>query len=194
MTITNFKTINLLKFGNEIQIVGAVLANAETAFIVPYPAVRTLQDKHFTELDLTAIEWQELINQLDTVQVEVTWSGQKALFRKCQRTIDSVICWRVYKRDDFHCRYCGNDDVPLTVDHIILWEEGGPSVADNLISACKRCNRERGSMEYSVWLDSEIYERLSVNLSEADREKNLAVVDNLKHLATLKAAPRTKRK
>lgn len=194
MTKTNFNAINLLSFGTEIQIVGAVLANAETAFIAPYPAVKTLQDKQFTELDLSVEDWQALTNQLDTALTEVSWSGQKALFRKCQRTIDSVVCWQVYKRDGFHCRYCGHDDVPLTVDHIILWENGGPSVSENLISACKRCNRERGSLEYSVWLDSEIYERLSVHLSGQDREKNLAVVDTLAHLATLKAAPRTKRK
>ncbi|WP_212636678.1 HNH endonuclease, partial [Salmonella enterica] len=55
------------------------------------------------------------------------------ILRKNQRILDQKIAWEVYRRDKYKCRYCGIDNVPLTVDHIITWESGGATHADNLM-------------------------------------------------------------
>lgn len=55
----------------------------------------------------------------------------------------------ILERDGFRCIYCGKtsfgDDAGLHVDHIIPRKEGGPSTASNLVTACVRCNLEKGS-------------------------------------------------
>ena len=58
----------------------------------------------------------------------------KAVIRKCQRNIEQGVSWNVFRRDGYACRYCGNKEVPLTVDHLVLWEESGPSTEANLVS------------------------------------------------------------
>ena len=49
----------------------------------------------------------------------------------------------VFKRDDFRCVYCGlsvADGVILHADHVIPESKGGPTVIDNLVTACLDCN------------------------------------------------------
>jgi 5-methylcytosine-specific restriction endonuclease McrA len=49
----------------------------------------------------------------------------------------------VLTRDKFTCQYCGGrpPSVELEVDHIVAVANGGASVMDNLVAACKECNR-----------------------------------------------------
>ena len=49
---------------------------------------------------------------------------------------------RLYIRDKFRCQYCGKKFAPneLTLDHITPRSHGGPSVVDNLVTACLACN------------------------------------------------------
>ena len=54
----------------------------------------------------------------------------------------------VYLRDGLCCCWCGyaiEDDVLLTLDHLICRCEGGSDKARNLITACTRCNHNRGN-------------------------------------------------
>ena len=56
----------------------------------------------------------------------------------------------VLKRDKYKCRYCG---VPVTnetanMDHVIPWKLGGKSVARNLVTACRDCNRRKGNSHW----------------------------------------------
>lgn len=53
----------------------------------------------------------------------------------------------VFKRDLFTCQYCGGKppDVLLEADHIVAVCEGGETVMENLITACRNCNRGKGS-------------------------------------------------
>jgi len=100
---------------------------------------------------------------------------RKVIVRKSTRNISQEVSWRVFRRDKCKCRYCGNDKVPLTVDHLVLWEEGGPSIEDNLTAACKKCNKTRGNMQYADWLNSSYYRKVSQHgLNEMERQKNIA--------------------
>jgi len=112
----------------------------------------------------------------------------KAVVRKCQRNIDQVVSWNVFGRDNFACRYCGrsHDDngnrVPLTVDHLVLWENGGPSTESNLASSCKKCNKTRGNTEYADWLNHHYYKRVAENLTQAQRQANIDLLSTLANI------------
>jgi 5-methylcytosine-specific restriction endonuclease McrA len=49
----------------------------------------------------------------------------------------------VFKRDGFRCAYCGTRD-QLTLDHVIPRSRGGQDSWQNLITACQRCNTQKG--------------------------------------------------
>ncbi len=66
-------------------------------------------------------------------------SGQKAK----RGSIGKTRRFRIFKRDEFKCRYCGknSETVILEVDHIIPVAKGGTSDDENLITSCFDCNR-----------------------------------------------------
>jgi len=43
-------------------------------------------------------------------------------------------------RDGFRCAYCGVENVPLTIDHIVPKSKGGKSSFENCVASCKPCN------------------------------------------------------
>lgn len=49
----------------------------------------------------------------------------------------------IYKRDGQACVYCGHKD-NLTLDHVLPRSRGGRDSWDNLVTACQRCNTEKG--------------------------------------------------
>ncbi len=51
----------------------------------------------------------------------------------------------IIKRDGHKCAYCGRNDIPLTVDHIIPKARGGKDNWENLVCACFRCNNKKGN-------------------------------------------------
>lgn len=53
----------------------------------------------------------------------------------------------IYKRDNFECVYCGEDNKKLlTLDHVIPQSKGGPNSWSNLVTACKKCNGEKSDL------------------------------------------------
>jgi 5-methylcytosine-specific restriction endonuclease McrA len=59
---------------------------------------------------------------------------------------------RVFMRDGRVCRYCGSDEEPLHIDHIISRKRGGTHDLDNLQVLCKSCNLRKSSKEEGVFL------------------------------------------
>jgi len=169
------------EFGNTIKIAGMVLeGNDNNGWIVMFPESnpkfpdRTIRLEHE--------EWKELLFQLDVVETEVldpTNKNQKIIIRKSQREIEQQVNWNVFRRDRYTCRYCGNDKTPLTVDHIVLWEHMGASVEDNLITACRKCNKTRGNMLYPDWLKSDYYQKHCLPMSDDKNKKAWAVAKAL---------------
>lgn len=49
----------------------------------------------------------------------------------------------LFKRDNGECQYCGSKK-HLTIDHIIPKSKGGKTTWSNLITACNRCNVNKG--------------------------------------------------
>lgn len=148
-----FDITRIFEYGNQLEISGMLLANGQKAELILFPEASKVP------LELmrpTHEQWKELLNQLDTLGVI---GLNKIVLRKSQRQIEQTISWNVFRRDEYTCQYCGKNDIPLTVDHIILWEDMGASVEDNLISACRKCNKTRGNMGFSQWLDTDYLKR-----------------------------------
>ncbi|WP_186757504.1 HNH endonuclease [Echinicola salinicaeni] len=49
----------------------------------------------------------------------------------------------LFKRDNNECQYCGSQK-HLTVDHVVPRSKGGKTNWTNLITACHRCNVQKG--------------------------------------------------
>lgn len=182
-----FGDLKLYSIGDTIQMAGAIWQGEGKTYLCFFP--KDENDLPLEVLHMTEEQWIAFLRQTDILETEVltkTTDGKlaKAIIRKSQRQIDQNVSWTVYRRDRYACRYCGNDKVPLTVDHLVCWEEGGPSIPENLVSCCKKCNRVRGDLAYEKWLQHEYYQNVSRNLTPAGREANMALV------ATLDKIPR----
>lgn len=165
--------LNLLEFGNTIQIAGIIMNSSDTSYLIPLPDDEILNT---ISLPFTTEDWKVFIRQTDILETEVLANDgtglKKVILRKSARQVDSKVSWKVFKRDGYMCRYCGRNDVPLTVDHLVTWEEGGPSIEENLVSSCKKCNKKRGNMAYAFWLKSNRYLGISKGLSEEIKKLN----------------------
>ncbi len=49
----------------------------------------------------------------------------------------------VLRRDKHACQYCGSTK-KLTLDHVIPRSKGGKHTWDNVVTACERCNSQKG--------------------------------------------------
>jgi len=179
----NFNEMNLLDFGNSIQLGGAIYSGNGKNYICLLPEESNINDE-FCVLELTLDEWKKIIRQSDLVETEIfqrQTDGKivKAIVRKTTRVIEQGISWRVYKRDNYKCRYCGKEGIPMTVDHLVLWENGGPSIEENLVTACRRCNKVRGSIPYEEWLNNSYYLEVSKNLTDEIRDLNESLLFTL---------------
>ena len=181
--------ININDIGNEIQLGGTIWTGKSIAFVTLVPDKK--EDlSNLKLLPMTLEDWEKFLRQTDLLETEILEqdpSGKivKAIYRKSQRQIDACLMWDVFADDNYTCRYCGRIRIPLTVDHVRRWEVGGITAKINLLTACKQCNKERGNTEYEDWLNSNIYQRKSQNLSPEIRQKNLDKLKDLEYIKTL---------
>jgi hypothetical protein len=178
-----FKDVDIVKILDELGMIGVIYGggNQESSLAVMFPG------EDFEGLDVLQMsleEWQQFLTQSDVQMTEINAKAAdgsivKAMYRKSQRQIDTKVQWRVWKRDGYKCCYCGNADIPLTVDHLVLWEEGGPSTEENLLSACRKCNKVRGRTPYGDWLRHPYYVQVSQALTQVERNRNADVLGTL---------------
>jgi len=174
---TKLSDVDLLKIGNTIQMAGAVYVGEGRLFLAMFPEDRGVEGLETVELDMDLADWERFLRQTDLLETEILTKASdgtlaKAIARKSQRQISQGVSWAVYKRAGYRCEYCGANDVPLTVDHLVVWEEGGPSTEANLSSCCRRCNKTRGNMAYSEWIKHPYYLRVSRGLDAETRAEN----------------------
>jgi hypothetical protein len=179
-----FSNINISRIGHDLTLVGGIWAGDEEGYLCFFPEFAETNGGMLYDVQMTPEDWKALLRQSDLVETEVMAQAEdgklyKTVIRKCQRNISQNVSWEVYRRDGFRCRYCGNDQVPLTVDHLVLWEDGGPSIEGNLVAACRKCNKTRGNTPYVKWLKTWRYLKVSANLTPEVREANDALVETL---------------
>lgn len=178
-----FSDLELRKIGNTVQLVGGVWAGDGKAYVLRFPEYADEQAA-LTEVEMSHDDWKALLFQSDKVETEVLSKLEdgtlfKAVVRKCERMISQQVTWNVFRRDGYRCRYCGADKVPLTVDHLILWEEGGPSIEENLVASCRKCNKIRGDMPFADWLQHPYYLDVYKKLTSEVRYQNEMLVGKL---------------
>jgi 5-methylcytosine-specific restriction endonuclease McrA len=49
------------------------------------------------------------------------------------------------------CAYCGMQNIPLQIDHIIPRSKGGSNRIDNLTLACSSCNQKKGNLPLEIF-------------------------------------------
>lgn len=175
--------LDLLDFGNSLSIGGVVYSGNGKNIICLLPEDASFDDE-FCTLYASSEDWKKIIRQTDIMETQVLEKATdgklvKAIIRKSTRMIEQGVSWKVYKRDDYSCRYCGKNGIPMTVDHLVLWEEGGPSIEANLVTACKKCNKTRGNIPYKDWLQHPYYLKVSQKLDQDTRDANDDLVDTL---------------
>jgi hypothetical protein len=65
------------------------------------------------------------------------------------------------------CSYCGAENVPLQIEHIIPKSKGGTDRIDNLAIACVKCNQEKSNMmpkEYIEYLSKQKGEKAKAKI------------------------------
>lgn len=178
-----FSDIDLRRVGINILLHGAVFADEDQAFYLPFPNSGSALPP-LTTIDMTLDDWKVFLRQADLMETEVlskTSDGElyKAIVRKSSRAVENQVQWNVFRRDGYACRYCGNNKIPLTVDHLVRWEDGGPSIEANLVAACRKCNKVRGDIAYASWLGNRFYLEASKKLTPEIRARNEAVANTL---------------
>jgi hypothetical protein len=158
--------MDLKEVGHTIQIAGVIYNSDkdEATYLLMLPDENTHDLMAHKPMSLE--QWEKFFWQTDVLEVEArNTMYEKVIVRKAERQIAGRVSWSVYKRDGYACRYCGKDGIPLTVDHVVLWEEGGPSIPGNLVTSCQKCNRTRGDTPYPEWIESKVYAKISEKLS-----------------------------
>ena len=57
----------------------------------------------------------------------------------------------VFGRDNYTCQYCGERAGRLECDHVDPVSNGGSHDTSNLVTACFKCNRSKGSKTLAEW-------------------------------------------
>lgn len=158
-----FEDFNVLDIGTKLDIKGVLYGNGEEAIIILLPNESSPKQVKVLEPDLE--QWNKIIRQSDLLEVEIVDGdpNKKIILRKSTRQIDAKVSWEVFRRDHYTCVYCGEEHAPLTVDHVVLWEEGGPSIPENLLTSCKKCNHTRGNIQFEDWLQSDYYKKIHLD-------------------------------
>jgi len=193
MKVIKLDDINLLDVGNTIGLTGNIwTGNDGVSYITLFPqfSLEELGDLEVIEMDLE--DWKKFIRQTDILETDILENDngklKKITVRKSARLIDNRVQWKVFQRDNYTCRYTGETGIPLSVDHIDLWENGGATVEDNLLAVSRKANKLRGNMPYEQWIQSSVYQKISSNLPDKIKKENLDIVNKLPYLESLRVA------
>lgn len=138
--------------GNLIQIEGLLVGGegARALMLLPgIPAFSSVGQVH----SLTLEQWTDWLQRSDDPEVLVM--PQKAFHRKLRYQISGHVQQKVWVADKFKCLYCAKPmgEIQLTIDHFIPLEMGGANDTSNFLSACRKCNKDKGAMNPMDWCD-----------------------------------------
>lgn len=91
---------------------------------------------------------QRAVNLLP-IPVTVTSTGNSRLTAFCfgvkMQRMDQSVREKVFKRDNYTCRYCGNKEGPLHADHVYPFSRGGETSINNMVTSCESCNLKKSN-------------------------------------------------
>lgn len=143
--------------GSLIRISGLVVSGGGAWSILMLPGYRedflasvTTQVPVIPEMDLEA--WSDFIHASDNPEILIGPSHgnttlPKIFQRKVRWEISGAVQQKIWKADGFKCYYCGAlmGNALLTIDHFEPLELGGKNDPSNYLTACKACNKDKGS-------------------------------------------------
>lgn len=131
--------------GNLIKIQGLLVGDSGASMLLLLPGVDHRWDGMVQSL--TVEEWTEYLQRSDDPEVLIM--PMKAFHRKLRYEISGFVQQKVWKADSFLCMYCAKPmgEVPLTIDHFIPLEMGGANDTSNYLSACRKCNKDKGGQD-----------------------------------------------
>ena len=99
----------------------------------------------------TEAEWAAIVKSTD--DPKYLDALRKIWLRKAQRVISGKVQQIIWRRDGFRCMYCDRQmgDVQLTIDHFVPLDQGGENNEHNYVSACRKCNLEKGNTSPREW-------------------------------------------
>ncbi len=168
------KEFDVKNVGFGTGLAGMFMSSLDGAYIITFPDEHSSVALPLEYVTPTQEEFEAIIHQMDTHEIELfnKNTNAKIIVRKSQRNMDQNIVWQVFRRDNFTCRYCGEDKMPMTYDHVMLWEDDGDTTLMNGVCACRKCNKTRGNLSYKDWLESTYYLEVSKDLPDSIKEQN----------------------
>jgi hypothetical protein len=142
--------------GSILRIQGLVIGGEGAQAILMLPGESVFDGKCAPPVHgLSLEEWTNFLAQTDNPEILVM--PQKAFHRKVRYEISGAVQQKIWVADGLKCMYCSRmmgHEVQLTMDHFIPLEMGGKNDTSNYISACRQCNKRKGSMPPEDWCAS----------------------------------------
>lgn len=138
--------------GSLIKIEGLVVGGGGAHAVLLLPsagldtAILATHKELFSVHVLSLEQWTEYLQHSDVPEILMP---DKAFHRKARYEISGAVQQKIWVADGLICQYCGKKmgDVQLTIDHFIPLELGGVNNQSNYLSACRRCNKNKGSID-----------------------------------------------
>jgi hypothetical protein len=134
--------------GSMLRIQGIVVGGneAQAVLMLPDQGYKAAMVHTMNEED-----WSEYLRRSDDPEILV--GPIKAFQRKLRYDISGAVQQKIWVADGFKCLYCRRamGEVQLTIDHFIPLEMGGANDDSNFVSACRACNKSKGSESPADW-------------------------------------------
>jgi hypothetical protein len=162
----SFDEIEVVEVGNGISFVGTIWLDSqkEQFYILPCTEDLAVELDNIACFEFNDRDKYRWINQAWLLESR-RYTGFKeqavrvSLYRS-QSSIDPAIKWKVFRRDNFICQYCGWDSGEMTYDHIVPISLGGSTTVENGNTACRPCNKAKCDLPIEEWMQSDKLKRL----------------------------------
>jgi HNH endonuclease len=165
--------------GGLVKIEGVVIGGGGSQIVLFLPGYGDGMTKPeidtFLCVEMSIEDWSDWLQRSDNPEVLVgpvpngsNATLPKIFHRKLRYEISGAVQQKVWAADKFRCMYCLGDmgKVMMTIDHFVPLELGGKNDVTNYLSACKRCNKAKGSRDPQEFLGVEKFNMLQQYLAD----------------------------
>jgi hypothetical protein len=137
--------------GSVLRIEGLVIGGGETGAVLMLSSADMSINRPI--IQLSDEDLQRFIQFSD--QPEIMIGPAKIFQRKVRYEVSGHVQQKIWRADGYKCYYCSRQmgEVQLSIDHFIPLEAGGANDQSNYLSACRKCNKDKGNMDPQVWCD-----------------------------------------
>jgi hypothetical protein len=150
--------------GSHLRISGLLVTGGGASAVLALPGQKPAGPIEILEMDYDT--WSDFIRRSDDPEILV--GPSKIFHRKVRYDISGAVQQKIWKADGFKCVYCevAMGKALLTIDHFIPLELGGKNVHTNYVTACKRCNKDKGMTHPQTWCRPGLFNALEIYLTK----------------------------